>query len=82
MISTKPTNYEVESPFAIAEGWPETLGQIRTRLNKFTQEEKKRLANWGYIQADLAIRSYYRPELETPACLPFPDYGFSMEPRA
>ena len=82
MISTLPTSYTVRSPFSIAEGWPESMGRIRTRLNKFTDEEKKRLANWGYIQADLAIRSYYRPELGTPACLPFPDFDFTMKPRA
>ena len=82
MVSTKPTSYEVESPFAIAKEWPETLGQIRTRLNKFKEDEQKRLVNWGYIQADLAIRSYYRPELEAPSSLPFPDYDFSMKPTA
>ena len=81
MISTDPTRYSTDSPFVIAGGWPETLGRIRTRLNRFTEEEKKRLVNWGYIQADLAIRSYYRPELEAPDGLPFPEYSFAVEPR-
>ena len=81
MISTDPTRYEMESPFVIAEGWPEALGRIRTRLNRFTEEEKKRLVNWGYIQADLAIRSYYRPELDAPPRLPFPKYDFTMKPK-
>ncbi len=80
MISTDPTRYTADNPFDIAEGWPETLGRIRTRLNKFTQEEQRRLVNWGYIQADLAIRSYYRPEIEPPGRLPFPEYGFDVEP--
>ena len=82
MISTNPKNYRVDSPLITAEGWPEAMGQIRTRLNRFTEEEKKRLINWGYIQADLAIRSYYRPELEAPSCLPFPEYDFTMKPTA
>ena len=80
MISTDPTRYTADNPFVIAEGWPETLGRIRTRLNRFTEEEQKRLVNWGFIQADLAIRSYYRPEIEPPARLPFPEYGFDVEP--
>ena len=80
MISTDPSNYPVDSPFAIAEGWPEAMGQIRTRLNRFTEGEKKRLVNWGYIQADLAIRSYYRPELKAPPRLPFPALDFTIEP--
>ena len=81
MISTDPKRYPAYNPFVIAKGWPETLGRIRTRLNKFTEEEKKRLVNWGYIQADLAVRSYYRPELEPPASLPFPKYSFASEPN-
>ena len=80
MISTDPTKYPIDNPFVIAEGWPETLGRIRTRLNRFTDEEKKRLINWGYIQSDLAIRSYYRPELEVPAGLPFPEFSFVARP--
>ena len=80
MISTDPTKYTADNPYVIAEGWPETLGRIRTRLNRFTEEEQKRLVNWGYIQADLAIRSYYRPELEPPSRLPFPEYDFTNKP--
>lgn len=82
MISTRPTSYDVESPFVIAEAWPETLARIRTRLNKFTEQEKKRLVNWGYVQADLAIRSYYLPHLSAPMRLPFPDYDFKIKPTA
>ena len=80
MISTDPVEYTADNPFVIATGWPETLGRIRTRLNRFTEEEQKRLVNWGYIQADLAIRSHYRPELEAPVGLPFPDYSFAVKP--
>ena len=80
MISTDPAEYTADNPFVIAKGWPETLGRIRTRLNRFKEEEKKQLVNWGYIQADLAIRSHYRPELEAPVGLPFPEYGFDVEP--
>ena len=80
MISTDPTRYTADNPFVIAKGWPETLGRMRTRLNRFTEEEQKRLVNWGYIQADLAIRSYYRPEIEPSDRLPFPEYGFDIEP--
>lgn len=82
MISTDPTRYTADNPFVIAQGWPETLGRIRTRLNRFTEEEQKRLVNWGFIQADLAIRSYYWPEIEPPSRLPFPAYGFEVEPKA
>ena len=80
MISTDPSSYKVECPFVIAEGWPETLGRIRTRLNRFTEVEKKRLVNWGYIQTDLAIRSYYRTEFEPATVMPFPEYNFAVQP--
>ena len=80
MISTDPTRYSADNPFVIAEGWLESLGRIRTRLNRFTEEEKRRLVNWGYIQADLAIRSYYRPTLHAPTSLPFPECDFTTKP--
>ena len=80
MISTNPKSYTVRSPFIIADGWADKLARIRTRLNAFTEEEKQRLANWGYIQTDLAVRSHYRQELREPRRLPFPSYDFSTAP--
>ena len=80
MINTNTKNYTATSPFQIEEGWNTTLSQIRTRLNKFTETEKKRLVNWGYIQADLAVRSHYSLTAEPPKDLPFPEFHFNERP--
>ncbi len=81
MVSTDPKRYKEDRPslvvpLLIEDGWHFTLGQVRARLNRFTDEEEKRLVNWGYIQADLAIRAYYRQEAEAPTRLPFSECRF------
>ena len=76
MISTDIGNYQIKSPFDVDPRWPGEMSRIRTRLNRFTDEEKQRLVNWGYIQADLSIRDNYLSNLTPPTSLPFPDFGF------
>ena len=74
-------NYPLQSPFAIQPEWKDYFGSMRTRLNAFTNTEKSRLINWGYIMCDLSIRSYFRPEQAPPDRLPFEDFGFSKLPN-
>jgi len=78
-IRTSPVRYPLESPFTIGEGWISRIGAIRTRLNPFSVEEKAMLINWGYLQCDLAIRSYYEDGATEPPDLPFPDFHFDQE---
>ena len=78
-IRTDPRRYTAENPFEISNGWHEKMARIRTRLNRFSKEEQCRIVNWGYIQSDLAIRSYFRKELTKPERLPFPQFDFSTQ---
>ena len=78
--NTDVRNYPVDHPFNIKPEWNEHLGSVRTRLNAFTDYEKSRLINWGYVMCDLSVRSYYLPEKSPPETLPFPALSFSDPP--
>ena len=79
--NTDVRNYPIQFPLPVRPEWNEFLASIRTRLNAFTDPEKSRLINWGYVLCDLSIRSYYRPEKAPPDNLPFPGFPFSEPPR-
>ena len=42
-----------------------SLAGIRTRLNKFSEEEQGLLINWGYALADAGLRAYVVEEVVT-----------------
>lgn len=48
------------------------LCRVRTRLNRFTDEEQKQLINWGYALADAAMRRHVLKKGAKPGHLPFP----------
>ena len=75
-IGTRVEDYTAESPFVISKEWGSRVATIRTRLNSFNDEEKAQLINWGYLQCDLAIRSYYAREVPSPSTLPYPEFQF------
>ena len=69
---TDVRNYKkVQSPFPIRPEWRHYFGDIRTRLNAFTDAEKSLLINWGYIMSDLSIREHYQEDAPAPSVLPF-----------
>ena len=80
-VGTRVHDYPVESPFDVAEGWRSELESTRTRLNSFSDEEKARMINWGYLQCDLSVRSYYLKEASPPRSLPYPEYDFTKRPE-
>ncbi len=45
--------------------------QMRTRLNRFTDEEQEILINWGYAMTDSRMRRHVI-EKDSPGRLPFP----------
>ncbi len=47
------------------------LGEMRTRLNRFTDEEQESLINWGYALADARMRQWVLEDA-APGTLPFP----------
>ena len=79
-VGTKTQAYPVVSPFEVAEGWRTTLEATRTRLNSFSDEERARMINWGYLQCDLSIRSHYLKEADPPKSLPFSLHSFERAP--
>ena len=78
---TDINNYPIQSPFAVRPEWNDYLSSMRTRLNAFTDAEKSRLINWGYVMCDLSVRSYYRPEKAPPDRLPFEEFPFDDPPN-
>jgi NTE family protein len=77
MTSTDIRDYPARSPFAVEPSWPGHLAQIRTRLNPFSETLRKRLVNWGYLTADVAIRSFVDTHASEPTSLPFSEVDFS-----
>ena len=51
------------------------LSEIRTRLNRFNDEEQGLLINWGYAASDNAIRSFIEPSAPPPPGWPYPEYA-------
>ena len=51
-----------------------SLSRMRTRLNRFSANEQKRLINWGYALTDAAMRRHVIKGKEiAPGKLPYPD---------
>ena len=79
-IGTAIQRYPLQSPFVVTSGWRSLLESTRTRLNSFNDQEKGRLVNWGYLQCDLSVRSYYLTQATPPETLPFPNFDFITPP--
>ena len=67
--------------FPVRPGWTSYIRSMRTRMAAFSDEEKMRLVNWGYIQCDLAIGAAGLDDVPRASVLPFPDHGFDREPE-
>jgi NTE family protein len=72
--------YPVPSPFEVKKGWRFHLAAIPTRLAPFSRQDRLRLVNWGYLVADVALRSHFVADAEPPPALPFPAFDFAAEP--
>jgi NTE family protein len=81
---TDVTSYEdpprKPSPFDVHEGWRFYMAKFRTRLNHFSDEERARLINWGYVCCDVIMRNYVLETPPAPAALPYPEYNFENAP--
>jgi NTE family protein len=65
-------------------GWPAYLAGLSTRMWPMRAIDRKRLINWGFLTADLTLRSWI-PALEgaaPPDVLPYPEAEFSSAPVA
>jgi len=79
---TDVSEYPAPSPFPVHPDWRFEMAAIRTRLNRFGDEERERLVNWGYLVSDVALRSFIAPDAAQPSALPFPRYDFASPPKA
>jgi NTE family protein len=70
------------SPFTVHRGWPAYLAGLPTQLHAFSERDRLRLVNWGYLVADAAVRSWDPKDAPAPARLPFPRYDFVAAPAA
>ena len=68
-IDTEIANYGLADAIPVSARTSHELAQIRTRLNRFTEEEQDRLMNWGYAVCDAAIRKH-APHLVTRQAAP------------
>lgn len=77
-IATRIGDYplvELGRPAALVADTAKTaaIAQIRTRLNKFSDEEQKTLINWGYALVDAALRCHVLPADVAVGALPYPE---------
>ncbi len=77
---TDPTNKKVASPFPVHPGWPAYLSTRSTRLWPFATRDRRWLVNWGYLTADVLLRSYIWEGEPPPTTLPFPAATFELAP--
>jgi NTE family protein len=77
---TDPSKYTKPTPFAVAQGWPEYLSALPTRLWPFSVADRHWLVNWGYLTADLALRNFVWTDADPPQRLPFPNATFVEPP--
>lgn len=77
-IGTQIKDYELEAhghPGPLCQDTATTAGlaRLRTRLNRFSDEEQERLINWGYALTDAAMRRHVLPPTTEPGALPHPN---------
>jgi len=76
-IATDICDYKLEAngyppPLIKDSEYTRALCRIRTRLNRFSDEEQERLINWGYALADAAMRRHVLKKGAKPGHIPFP----------
>ena len=76
------SNPKLPPGWTIAEGWPEYLSTLSTRMWPMAEADRRHLVNWGYLTSDAILRTYV-PALEqrpAPTELPFGDDDFARPP--
>jgi NTE family protein len=77
---TDPTNKRVSTPFGVHRAWPVYLSTRSTRLWPFPKRDRHWLVNWGYLTADVMVRSWIWEGAPPPTRLPFEDATFVHAP--
>ena len=74
-ITTSIGDYQLPTAFAKDTRRTQSLKEIRTRLDQFTEEEQGNLINWGYALADAAMRKHVVSDAAPPTAWPVPEYS-------
>ena len=74
-IGTEIANYQLQDSLPCPRAKTAELAAIRTRLNRFNEEEQCELINWGYAVSDAAIRRYVDAAAAGPRDWPYPAYA-------
>ncbi len=69
-LNTKIGDFELADSLILDSPTTAALQHVRTRLNRFSPQEKGELINWGYALADAAMRRHVLTETEPPGKLP------------
>lgn len=78
--TTDRTAQPASTPFAVHSGWPRYLSTRSTRLWPFPKQDRRWLVNWGYVTADVMLRSWIWKDAGPPTQLPFTDATFEDAP--
>lgn len=76
-IATDIAKYAAPALLPVSSDKIKELSAIRTRLDKFSEQEQCELINWGYAVSDAALRTH-QPALAgpfLPTQVPFPKFG-------
>ncbi len=73
-IKTHINDYKLPDSMISDNGLTGSLHQIRTRLNRFSEEEQGHLINWGYALTDTALRRHVLGEGTPKGNWPIPEY--------
>ena len=76
-IASHIDEYQLEDAMVKDTNATESLKEIRTRLNPFSDNEQGHLINWGYALTDAAMRRHVLAENVEPGSWPAPDHGLS-----
>lgn len=76
-IATDITDYGVHDALPVPQAKIAALSAIRTRLDRFSEQEQCELINWGYAVSDAALRAYAPDavlQVKTAPAWPYPEW--------
>ena len=74
-INTPIQNYKTPQVICVSDQKIQALSALRTRLDRFNEQEQCELINWGYAVTDAALRKHVDAALAKPKGFPYPAAG-------
>ncbi len=76
-IRTEIGAYGLGDAMGVPVAKTQTLAEVRTRLNPFSEEEQGELINWGYAVCDAAMRRHVLTDAVPPTVWPIPAFALN-----